>query len=167
MFSLFTSSLLLDSKPASLRRLCFSFSPRRRRRDGSSLNARPMLTGLGPPVGSSVSSEPNLPRLVRFSERCLLRSVHGRPGKRARAGVWLLKPATAAGEDNPPPDAAIIYYTTTRTARQQRVAAAMSGKMTAATQRREIERGTSASWENELSAPQRCHGTPTPVNWKL
>lgn len=123
--SLFTSSLLLESKPASLRRLCFSATPSRRSKDGSSLNARPMLTGLGPRVGSSPSSEPNLPRLVRFSERSLLRIAHGRPGKRARAGNWVLRPPTAAGEDNPPPDAAIIYYTTTRTARQQRVAAAI------------------------------------------
>ncbi|TNN63789.1 hypothetical protein EYF80_025991 [Liparis tanakae] len=72
-----------------------------------------MFTGLGPSANSSPSSEPNLPRLVRFSDRNLLRAGPGRPGKRARAGAWMLKPATEAGDDNPPPDAAIIYYNNT------------------------------------------------------
>lgn len=111
--SLITSSLLLESNPASLCRLCFSATPRRRSRTGSSLNARPMLTGLGPPASSSPSSKPNLPSLVRFSNRSLLRPVQGRPGKRALATPWMLKPATLAGDDNPPPDAAIIYYNNT------------------------------------------------------
>lgn len=108
----FTSSLWLESKPTSLRRLCFSNIPRRRSRYGSSLNARPMLTGLGPPLASSLSSEPNLPCLVRFSDRSLLRAVHGRPGKRALATPGVVGPATVAG-DNLPPDAAIIYYNNT------------------------------------------------------
>lgn len=103
-------------KPASLCLLCFSHNPSRRSRAGSSLNARPMFTGLGPSEARSPSSEPNLPHLIRFSERSLLRTVHGRPGKRARAGAWMLKPATVAGGDNPPPDAAIIYYNNTEQA---------------------------------------------------
>lgn len=72
-----------------------------------------MLTGLGPPLASSLSSEPNLPCLVRFSDRSLLRAVHGRPGKRALATPKALEPATVAGDDNPAPDAAIIYYNNT------------------------------------------------------
>lgn len=138
--SLFTSSLSLESNPASLCRLCFSATPSRRSRDGSSLNARPMLTGLGPPAASSPSSEPNLPRLVRFSDRSLLRDEHGRPGKRARAGARVLKPATVAGDDNPPPDAAIIYYNNTDGALAEGDSSDMRARWTAPRQRREIER---------------------------
>lgn len=72
-----------------------------------------MLTGLGPALACSLSSEPSLPCLVRFSDRSLLRAVHGRPGKRALATPKVLEPATVAGDDNPPPDAAIIYYNNT------------------------------------------------------
>ncbi len=127
--SLFTSSLLLVSNPTSLCRLCFSATPSKRNRDGSSLNARPMLTGLGPPAACSPSSEPNLPRLVRFSNRSLQRNVHGRPGKRAFATPWVLKPARVAGDDNPPPDAAIIYYNNTDGALAEGDSGAMRAKM--------------------------------------
>lgn len=115
LVSLFTSSLLLESNPTSLCRLCFSVIPRRRSRYGSSLNARPMLTGLGLPATNSGSSHLNLPILLRFSDRSLLRAVHGRPGKRAFATPWALNPATLAGDDGDisPPEAAIIYYNNT------------------------------------------------------
>ena len=88
-----------------------------------------MLTGLGPPAASSPSSEPSLPRLIRFSDRSLLRSVHGRPGKRARATPWGPKPATVAGADNPPPDAAIIYYNNTDGALAEADSSGVRGKM--------------------------------------
>ena len=142
--SLFTSSLLLlDSKPASLCRLCFSATPSRRSRDGSSLNASPMFTGLGPPTASSPSSEPSLPRLVRFSDRSLLRVAHGRPGKRARAGCWMFEPATVAGDGNPPPDAAIIYHNNTVGALAEGDCGDVRGKM---------DRG------REIEQPLRHHG---------
>lgn len=88
-----------------------------------------MLTGLGPPAATSPSSEPNLPRLIRFSDRSLLRAVQGRPGKRARATPWTLNPATVAGGDNPPPDAAIIYYNNTDGARVEADSSDIRGKM--------------------------------------
>ena len=140
-----TSSLFPESNPASICRLCFSTTPSRRSRAGSSLNARPMFTGLGPPTASSLLSKPNLPRLVRLSRRNLLRVVHGRPGKRARAGgAWVFKPATL-GDDNPPPEAAIIYNNRQRAGRR-------------GPQRREVRWllrgrrgiGSSASWEVKL-----------------
>lgn len=116
MGRLFTSSLWLESNPTSLCRPCFSVTPSRRSKAGSSLNARPMFTGLGPVEVSSPSSAPSLPRLIRFSDRSLLRTEHGRPGKRALATVWALNPAEVLGDGNPPPDAAIIYYKNTDSA---------------------------------------------------
>jgi len=111
-----SSSLPLDSNPASFRRPYFSVTPRRRSRDGSSLNVSPMLTGLGPSALASTPSEHNLPRCGRFSNRSRFRADHGRPGKRARAGPGWLKFVTLAGDDNPPPDAAIIAHYNNNTA---------------------------------------------------
>lgn len=156
--SLFTSSLSLDSNPTSLCRLCFSATPSRRSRDGSSLNARPMLTGLGPPAASSPSSEPNLPRLVRFSDRSLLRAEPGRPGKRAFATPWGPKPATVAGDDNPPPDAAIIYYNNTDGALAEGDSSDMSeARWTAPTQGREIERNHRCIMGKRTSPAKHAH----------
>lgn len=129
LWVLITSSLLLESKPTSPCRLCFSVIPRRRSRSGSSLNARPMFTGLGLPATNSGSSHPDLPILVRFSDRSLLRAVHGRPGKRAFATPCAFKPATLAGDDASPPDAAIIYSNSRDGRTDRKVTAALRGKM--------------------------------------
>lgn len=154
--SVFTSSLL-ESKPTSFCRLCFSVTPSRRSRDGSSLNARPMLTGLGPPAASSPSSKPNLPRLIRFSDRSLLRAVQGRPGKRARATPWALKPATVAGGDNPPPDAAIIYYNNTDGARAEADSSDMRQDGPRAAKARDRKEPQMHHGKANFSAPGRRH----------
>lgn len=106
-----------------------------------------MFTGLGPPAASSPLSKPNLPRLVRFSDRSLVRAEHGRPGKRARAGAKVLKPATVAGDDNPPPDAAIIYYNNTDGALAEGDCSDVGGKM-----------DRSEAKARDRKEPQRHHG---------
>lgn len=105
-----TSSLPLESKPASLLRLCFSAIRSKRNSDGSSCNVSPMLTGLGPFEAVFPSPVPSRPIRKRFSDRTWLRDVHGRAGKRQRAVVELLTPVRTAEADNPPPTAAIINY---------------------------------------------------------
>lgn len=81
-----------------------------------------MFTGLGLPATNSGSSHLNLPILVRFSDRSLLRAADGRPGKRAFATPWALNAALLAGEDGDisPPEAAIIYDNNTDGARAGR-----------------------------------------------
>lgn len=99
-----------------------------------------MFTGLGPAAATSPRSKPNLPRFVRFSDRSLLRVVHGRPGKRAFAGgACVLKPAAVEEDDNPPPEAAIIRDNNTEGALAEKTAATREVRWTAARQRRARE----------------------------